>query len=73
MNNGPLCNALDIVGHEYTHGITAWESQLIYQDESGAVNEAISDVMGAAIDYYNGASETDTLFHGEDAYTPSTC
>lgn len=40
--------ALDIVAHELTHGVTARESNLTYQGESGAINEALSDIFGAA-------------------------
>ena len=38
--------ALDIVAHELTHGVTEFTSSLIYQNESGALNEAFSDMMG---------------------------
>ncbi len=38
--------ALDIVGHELTHGVTDYTSSLIYQNESGALNESFSDIMG---------------------------
>ncbi len=42
--------ALDFVGHEYSHGFTASSSNLTYQDESGAINEGMSDVFGAGIE-----------------------
>ncbi len=44
----PMCSALDMVGHEVTHRITAATSGLLYRGESGALNESFSDVMGAA-------------------------
>jgi bacillolysin len=31
----PLCQDLDVVAHELTHGITQYESNLVYQSESG--------------------------------------
>jgi Zn-dependent metalloprotease len=43
---------LSIVGHEFMHGITDYQSNLIYDDESGALNEAYSDVFGKALEYY---------------------
>jgi thermolysin len=43
-------SALDIVAHEFTHGITQHTAGLIYDDESGALNESFSDVFGALID-----------------------
>ena len=67
----PLSEALDVVAHEYTHGITSHESNLIYQYESGALNEAMSDIMAAAVDRWAGASITDTWLVGEDVWTPN--
>ncbi len=45
---------LDVVGHELSHGVTEAFGNLIYQNESGALNEAFSDIMGTAIEYYYG-------------------
>lgn len=42
--------ALDIAGHEITHGLTEYSAGLIYQAESGALNESFSDVFAAAIE-----------------------
>lgn len=42
----------DIVGHEFAHGLTQFTSGLIYFDESGALNESISDIMGKGVEYY---------------------
>lgn len=49
----PLSGALDVVAHEITHGVTEAINNLIYSQESGALNESWSDVMGifASIDY----------------------
>lgn len=41
--------AIDIFGHEFSHGFTASESNLTYQNESGAINESISDIMGTGV------------------------
>jgi Zn-dependent metalloprotease len=47
--------AIDVMGHELTHGVTEKEAQLIYQDQSGALNESVSDVYGSLIkQYHNG-------------------
>jgi Zn-dependent metalloprotease len=43
---------LDIVGHEWTHAVTAWTAGLMYMYQSGALNESFSDAMGEAIRYY---------------------
>jgi Zn-dependent metalloprotease len=49
----------DVTGHEYTHGVTEFESNLIYENHSGAINESLSDVWGEFIDLTNNAG-TDT-------------
>ena len=49
----PLPYGLDVVGHELTHGVTDNTSQLVYETQSGALNEAYSDIMGAMIDDKN--------------------
>lgn len=47
----------DIAAHELTHGVTSVESQLIYANESGAINESLSDVFGEFIDITNGSAD----------------
>ena len=42
----------DIVGHEWAHGLTDFTSDLIYQNEFGALNESFSDIFGVAIEWY---------------------
>jgi thermolysin len=64
-------SALDIVAHELTHGFTQYSSDLIYQNESGALNESISDIFGVAVEFYfeptgSGRKQAEWLL-GEDA------
>ena len=54
-----FASADDVVGHELTHGVTDYESQLIYSYQSGAINESFSDIWGEFIDLTNGRG-TDT-------------
>jgi len=49
--------ALDVVGHELSHGVTEATSNLIYQNESGALNEAFSDILGTAIEFDYGPGD----------------
>ncbi len=65
---------LDIAGHEMTHGVTERTAGLTYSNESGALNESMSDVFGAMVERYAHGSVTDadTWKIGEDAYTPGT-
>jgi Zn-dependent metalloprotease len=54
-STGTLANSygtLDIIGHEYTHAVTAWSAALVYQNESGALNESFSDIFGEIIENY---------------------
>jgi Zn-dependent metalloprotease len=48
----PLSGGLDVDGHELTHGVTEFTSGLIYENESGALNEGFSDMMGNTIEFY---------------------
>ena len=41
--------AVDIIGHELTHGVIDHEAALVYQGQSGALNESICDVFGALV------------------------
>ncbi|MGE5602422.1 MAG: M4 family metallopeptidase, partial [Nitrososphaerales archaeon] len=41
--------AVDIMGHELTHGVTGATARLDYQDQAGALNESVSDVFGSLV------------------------
>jgi len=69
-----LAGALDVVGHELTHGVTEFTSNLIYENESGALNESFSDMIGTSIEFFyqpvgSGPLKADYLM-GEDVITP---
>ena len=70
-----LAGGFDVVAHEWTHGVTDYTSELIYRDESGALNEAFSDIMGAAMEFYyqpvgSGRDQADWLI-AEEVYLAS--
>ncbi|RXJ71572.1 hypothetical protein CS022_20395 [Veronia nyctiphanis] len=44
--------SLDVVAHEVSHGVTSQNSNLVYRNQSGGMNEAFSDVSAAAALYY---------------------
>ena len=44
--------ALDVVGHEMSHGVTSRTANLNYSNESGALNEATSDIFGTLIEFF---------------------
>ncbi len=71
----PLSKALDVDGHELTHAVTERTAGLVYSNESGALNEANSDIFGNAVEAYTrnaGTPNANTWKVGEDIYTPST-
>ncbi len=43
--------ALDVVGHEMTHGMITVEADLTYANEAGAVNESLADIFGTLIEF----------------------
>lgn len=54
-----VLTALDVCGHEITHGLTTNTSNLDYSDESGALNESFSDIFGTLIEIYARPSNWD--------------
>jgi Zn-dependent metalloprotease len=52
---------LDIIGHEYTHGVIAYTADLCvdYATESGALAESFCDIFGTMIEYYTDPSRAD--------------
>ena len=49
---------IDVIGHELTHGVTQTDLGLIYQGQSGALNESISDIFGSMIKQYDAKQST---------------
>ncbi len=49
----PLAGGLDVASHEMTHGVTQYTSNLVYQDQSGALNESMSDCFASLVDSSN--------------------
>ena len=58
--------ALDVAGHEMSHGVTEATAGLVYSGESGGLNEATSDILGSMVEFYAGnASDTGDYLIGE--------
>lgn len=55
--------AIDVAGHEMSHGVTSRTAGLVYSGESGGLNEATSDIFGTAVEFYaaNAADPGDYL------------
>jgi Zn-dependent metalloprotease len=50
--NASPFTSIDIVGHEFTHGLTQYTAALDYSGESGGLNEATSDIFGVMTDFH---------------------
>ena len=60
--------AIDVCGHEITHGLTSYTANLNYSGESGALNEGFSDIFGTTIEFYANPATANWLI-GEAFYT----
>ena len=68
VNLSPLV-ALDIAGHEMSHGVTSHTAGLIYSGESGGLNEATSDILGTMVEFYaNNPQDTPDYLIGEEVF-----
>ncbi|HEX2046316.1 MAG TPA: M4 family metallopeptidase [Acidimicrobiales bacterium] len=68
-----LTGSLDVIGHELTHGVVQFEANLVYQGQSGALNESMADVFGSLTKQYardETAEEADWLI-GKDIVGPT--
>ncbi|AZA77873.1 T9SS C-terminal target domain-containing protein [Chryseobacterium sp. G0186] len=64
-NGGKPLTALDVCGHEITHGMTSKTANLVYQREPGALNEGFSDIFGNTIEKWARPSQASWTL-GED-------
>ncbi|WP_405899077.1 M4 family metallopeptidase [Streptomyces sp. NBC_00727] len=50
-DNKSALTALDVAGHEMSHGLTSSTANLNYSGESGGLNEATSDILGTSVEF----------------------
>lgn len=67
----PFAGALDIVGHELTHGVIEHSANLLYQDQPGALNEAFADIFGEMVEAHTTGREPDWIT-GRDLGLPAS-
>jgi hypothetical protein len=58
--------ALDVGGHEYTHGVSHYTADFVYARESGALDESFSDIFGFLIERYTNQNVVNNWTIGED-------
>jgi Zn-dependent metalloprotease len=66
-------SSLDVIGHELTHGVTEFTAGLEYHNQSGALNEHMSDVFGSLVKQWSNkqtAQDADWLI-GAEVFTPA--
>ncbi|MEW6990952.1 M4 family metallopeptidase [Colwelliaceae bacterium 6441] len=66
-----LTKDFDIIAHELTHGVTQKTANLTYQNASGALNEAFSDILGISAEAWKNGASVPHWTLGGDAYTPN--
>lgn len=67
-----LTKSLDVCGHELGHGVTETEAGLEYLNQSGALNESMSDVFGSLVKQYKYNQQADAAdwLIGADVFSP---
>jgi len=61
--------ALDVAGHEMSHGVTSRTADLRYSGESGGLNESTSDIFGTAVEFFSGnANDVGDYVIGEEVF-----
>jgi Zn-dependent metalloprotease len=61
--------AIDVAGHEMSHGVTSRSADLTYSGESGGLNEATSDIFGTMVEYYaNNSNDPGDYVIGEELF-----
>jgi Zn-dependent metalloprotease len=69
---GAFTRAIDVIGHELTHGVTQFSAGLIYENQPGALNEHFSDAFGSLVKQFSRnqtADQADWLL-GEGTLVP---
>ncbi|SDZ13486.1 M4 family metallopeptidase [Herbiconiux ginsengi] len=68
---GRFTASLSVIGHELAHGVTQFTAGLIYEGQSGALNESFSDVLGALVEQHQLGQRADAAswLIGEGLFT----
>ena len=64
-SNGNGVTAIDVTGHELTHGVTQYTCNLTYSKEPGAMNESISDMAGKSVQFYTKPTDTSWILSND--------
>lgn len=61
---------LDVVAHEYMHGVEKLHSNMVYVGESGAIMEGLSDIFGELVEWWHMQDEPDWHHNNRCIYSP---
>ena len=64
-SDGSGITAIDIDGHELTHGVTQYTSNLNYSNQSGAINESMSDIFGKSVQFWSKPTDVNWLLSND--------
>lgn len=64
-SGGAGITAIDVCGHELTHGVTQYTCDLNYSYQSGAMNESMSDIMGKSVQFWAKPSDINWLLSND--------
>jgi len=64
-----LASCPDVIAHEWGHAVTQYCGDMVYQLEPGALNEAFSDMIGAAFEFAYDTLDTPDWLMGENGTT----
>ena len=61
------CASIDVIGHEFGHGIADENAGLVYSGESCMLHESFADISGSVLEYYEDTSKSNWLL-GEEVW-----
>ena len=61
---------LDVVAHEFLHGVNGATLSLVYESQSGAIDEALADVFGSFVEHYHAPNEANNVLIAEASTLP---
>lgn len=64
-SGGAGITAIDVCGHELTHGVTQYTCNLNYSYQSGAINESLSDIMGKSVQFWAKPNDVNWLLSND--------
>lgn len=64
-STGAGITAIDVTAHELTHGVTQYTSGLNYSNQSGAMNESMSDIFGKSVQFWSKPADVNWLMSND--------